>query len=373
MQYVADVPSASEISSHVSSVTVIWREVLPVHPAAEIIPAYSDAELKDLGEQIKAARGLKLPIIVLTGPAGPQLLDGRSRIDALCSAGIRFRIEVIDGHVSIIAPGYDIPPSIEIPDKKDFDAVAYVLAANVHRRHLTNDKKRAIVAKVIAARPGLTDHAIAKVTSVNAKTVKSVREKLSYLEIPIRKERVEPTGRRARGRKPTSKAPVTKPVGSSSIDQATQAAKKDMMVKAAADYNGRVTVCPPGPARGQRSIPKNHAVPDSSTPVPNNKPITTTTTKSVVPVKPVNKFEPAAPPDLLAQVLNHATRARDILNGGVSGPNTDAAREEVKRIIDLLKPSAAARKRALGGISRWLSNLKLVRKRSGAWAEPASS
>ena len=50
-----------------------WRDVLPVHPAAEMFPMMNETELRELGEDIKAT-GLRLPIAI-TGDG--KLLDGR--------------------------------------------------------------------------------------------------------------------------------------------------------------------------------------------------------------------------------------------------------------------------------------------------------
>jgi hypothetical protein len=40
-----------------------WRDVLPIHPAAELFPLMSEAELRELGEDIKQNR-LKHPIVL---------------------------------------------------------------------------------------------------------------------------------------------------------------------------------------------------------------------------------------------------------------------------------------------------------------------
>jgi hypothetical protein len=45
--------------------TQTWRGVLPVHPAAELLPAMTDVELRDLGEDIRK-HGQRIPITTLT-------------------------------------------------------------------------------------------------------------------------------------------------------------------------------------------------------------------------------------------------------------------------------------------------------------------
>jgi hypothetical protein len=65
-----------------------WRDSLPVHPAADLFPSMSGAELRELGENIKAD-GLQSPVIIYDG----QLLDGRNRLDAMALVGIKFEVE----------------------------------------------------------------------------------------------------------------------------------------------------------------------------------------------------------------------------------------------------------------------------------------
>ena len=76
-----------------------WRDIYPVHPAADAIPMMSEEELKDLGEDIKK-NGLKLPIFLWSEVSGfyrdpekdkevsPErrqeyVLAGRNRLDAM--------------------------------------------------------------------------------------------------------------------------------------------------------------------------------------------------------------------------------------------------------------------------------------------------
>jgi hypothetical protein len=92
---------AAAMSTHKS-----WRDVLPVHPAAEMLPAISPEALRALGENIKAV-GLGMPIVVwyprppsfritnrttwraFVEKTGALLLDGRHRLDAMELDGIR--------------------------------------------------------------------------------------------------------------------------------------------------------------------------------------------------------------------------------------------------------------------------------------------
>ena len=60
-----------------------WRDVLPIHPAAERFPLMSPDELAALGEDI-GKHGLRSSIVLWSDGKSPALLlDGRSRLDAI--------------------------------------------------------------------------------------------------------------------------------------------------------------------------------------------------------------------------------------------------------------------------------------------------
>ena len=90
-----------------------WRDKYKVHPAADVFPMMSDEELAKLGEDI-AKHGIREHIRFL----GDQLLDGRNRLEAAERVGFK-----------VHAGYFDHLPAV--------DPVAYVISANIHRRHLT--------------------------------------------------------------------------------------------------------------------------------------------------------------------------------------------------------------------------------------------
>jgi len=92
-----------------------------VHPAADIFPTMSEAEIKDLAEDIKA-NGLHVPIVLHEG----QILDGRNRLAACKLAGVE-------------------PVTVNYTGN---DPVAFVWAQNVLRRHLTEDQKAALAVEM---------------------------------------------------------------------------------------------------------------------------------------------------------------------------------------------------------------------------------
>jgi hypothetical protein len=92
----------------------------PEHPAAALLPMLADDELHRLADDIRA-NGLREPITLYQG----QVLDGRNRVAACKLTEVAPRYRELDGEVG--------------------DPIAYVLSANLHRRHLTTGQ-RAMVA-----------------------------------------------------------------------------------------------------------------------------------------------------------------------------------------------------------------------------------
>jgi hypothetical protein len=165
-----------------------WRDVLKVHPAAELFPLMSPDELKVLGEDIKK-NGLTNPVkfwtdrleAIAKATKGEKItaeiianymfvLDGRNRLDAMEAVGMPVLDLILLPHVT----GLCID-----------DPYHYVVSTNVHRRHLTAEQKREIIARVLKAKPEASDRQIAKGAKVDHKTVGAVREKLEARgEIP---------------------------------------------------------------------------------------------------------------------------------------------------------------------------------------------
>jgi hypothetical protein len=191
-----------------------WRDVLKIHPAAELFPRMSDDELRELAADIKA-HGLKQPIVSWSpGYVGDgvkdrprYVLDGISRLDAMELAGLplvsdegeltgaRFDQLWEKDRVCSTASGRQIKP--------DTDPYAYVISANIRRRHLTAEQKRELIAKLIKSTPEKSDRAIAKTAKVDHKTVGAVRGNLEARgEVPHVATRKDAKGRRQPARKP---------------------------------------------------------------------------------------------------------------------------------------------------------------------------
>ena len=167
---------AIKVPQHARAKLPSWRDVLKVHPAANLFPMMAADELKALGEDIKQ-RGLTSPIAINASQYGGdwdyRLLDGRNRLDAMERAGIAFTLVLKDGQC-IIEGNRFFPPAIVV----ETDLVAYVISANVHRRHLTAQQKLDLLDKAMKAHPSLSSRRIAKMVGVAPTTATKSRRKL---------------------------------------------------------------------------------------------------------------------------------------------------------------------------------------------------
>src|SRR5262249_16256518 len=85
------------------------------------------------------------------------------------------------------------------------DPWAFVISANLKRRHLTADDRKRITEALLKARPERSDRATAKIAKVSDKTVAAVRRDLEgRAEIPHVGARTDTAGRQ----QPANKPPV---------------------------------------------------------------------------------------------------------------------------------------------------------------------
>jgi hypothetical protein len=170
---------------------------LKFHPCADIFPLMEGEEFDALVTDIKA-NGLLERIILFDG----MILDGRNRYRALLAAGLD--------------PATANKFTIDGADLVD-DPAAFVVSANLHRRHLTAEDKRDVIAKLLKAAPEKSDRQIGKQIGASHHTVEAVRTKMEGRgQIAHVETRIDSKGRKQAAKKPTKKAgrkqPVRKPV-----------------------------------------------------------------------------------------------------------------------------------------------------------------
>ncbi len=126
-----------------------WRESLRVHPAADVFPLFSKQQLRELADDIEQ-NGLKAGVVLYSetlSPVGAVLLDGRNRLDALELLGDK----IFDAAGDVKKEWYEKTLSL------GYDPVAYVISANIRRRHLTKQQQADLI--VAAVKAGKTHRA----------------------------------------------------------------------------------------------------------------------------------------------------------------------------------------------------------------------
>ena len=184
--------------------TASWRDAIRIHPAADLFPLIGDDDLVALGEDIKR-NGLTTRIVATVEDGKLVLLDGRNRLDAMERVGIDFKIvrkSRTKYHWKIETPdlNVDLNPNMNAVDDVDIvdcHPTEYVISANVHRRHLTANQKRDVIAKLLTEKPERSNRATAALAKVDDKTVGTVRREMEErAEIPHVSKVVDTKGRR---------------------------------------------------------------------------------------------------------------------------------------------------------------------------------
>src|SRR5262245_31092874 len=127
-----------------------WRDQYTVHPGADVFPMMSDDELAELGEDIAENRlqnPIKLMYVSRARKIGENVFeqetmlpDDRNRLEAMERAGID-----IEG----CALKYQYVNTSRGPF--DFDAAAYVISANIRRRHLSKAQQAELIVAAVKA------------------------------------------------------------------------------------------------------------------------------------------------------------------------------------------------------------------------------
>jgi len=159
---------------------------IPFHPLSNMFPLMQGEEFDALVEDIRK-NGQREPIVLYQG----KVLDGRNRHNACLAAEVGLKISKHEDDCAYIG-----------------DPVAYVISKNVHRRHLTAEQKRELIAKLLKAAPEKSNRQIAETVKADHKTVAAVRsEEEATGEIPQLEKTVGADGK-ARKRPAKKRAAV---------------------------------------------------------------------------------------------------------------------------------------------------------------------
>jgi hypothetical protein len=167
-----------------------WREILPVHPAADLFPLLAESELREQADDI-AKHGLREKVDLYFDRDGkPFLIDGRNRLDALALLGK----ELFDDKGKLKQEFQSFPPPKLYSEA---DCVAYVIGKNIRRRHLTAEQRQNLLITLIVRSPEKSDRQIGKAIGVDHKTVGRARAKGEDVgRIPHVKSRTDTKGRK---------------------------------------------------------------------------------------------------------------------------------------------------------------------------------
>ncbi|MGB8572185.1 MAG: ParB N-terminal domain-containing protein [Pseudolabrys sp.] len=177
-----------------------WRDVLPIHPAAELLPLMSADELRELADDIEK-NGLQEKVDITEQDGVLMLLDGRNRLDALQLLGREIIVSQHDYSAMRLggrrmsnrkqaaalaaAKNRHIPSSEFCEWAFPENPFAFVLSKNIHRRHLTPEQKRPATIELVKRSAELSNALLAEMADVDDHEIADIRAELeSTSEIP---------------------------------------------------------------------------------------------------------------------------------------------------------------------------------------------
>jgi DNA-binding Lrp family transcriptional regulator len=169
------------------------------HALANLFPLMEGVEFDGLVADIKL-NGLREPIVTYEG----KILDGRNRYRACIELGA--------------APG--------LTEFSGDDPKAFVISANIRRRHLSAEDKGKIIADLLKADPSRSDRQIADIAKASPTTVGKRRARMEAAGDVSRLD----TRRDTKGRKQPAKKKASK-----SVTKASRPARWDAAVSTAAE------------------------------------------------------------------------------------------------------------------------------------------
>src|SRR5262249_18788087 len=125
---------------------------LKFHPLADLFPLMEGEEFAALVADIDK-NGLQQHVVTYEG----KILDGRNRYRAMLA------LEYEDEHIKAnCKPLHEVLGLVRARDVKKDEALKYVISANLHRRHLTAERKREIIAGLLKENPEKSDREIGR-------------------------------------------------------------------------------------------------------------------------------------------------------------------------------------------------------------------
>ena len=223
-------PQSSDPRSKKETPRSLWRQLIKVHPAAELFPMMSDDELILLGRDI-AKHGLREHLVLWTpyqsedfsyNSSDEYLLDGRNRLEAIerviadqkeCEAKLLHALQVhwayrpdsMGGAIRLFG---------------NVDPYQFTISLNLRRRQLTRSQQRDLLERILKANPERSNRDIASLARVSDKTVTATRGRLeATAEIPQLEKTTGADGKARPTRRKSNRQPLKAKTSSGQLSQ----------------------------------------------------------------------------------------------------------------------------------------------------------
>jgi hypothetical protein len=206
-----------------------------VHPAANLIPPLTDAEFKDLCADIEK-NGLQVPVVLFVESNGDEsLLDGRHRLDAMQLLSDESKDQSTRLVVSrrpdlrLYFERNNTVGAVPVRRVRNVDPYAYVISANLHRRHLTPEKRQNLIIEIIAKNPEKSDRQHGNELGVDHKVISRARAKGEDVgRVPHVEKRTDTKGRQQPASRPPRPSPHKFKKGGEPVNWVVDAAKRQV-------------------------------------------------------------------------------------------------------------------------------------------------